>query len=495
MAENEDRQREIDKIRRDRTDGMRLLRSTIEWVGSAPYAILNYYQIKQRLRHFNVQLVAARDNNTKLLQLTDNENDRTALVDEFAVLDNDCLDAMGSIEERMDTLMPARLADALQAQANDGNVAAAAAGPVPAVQQQQPVFQLALAFQPDQIQNTWGRFSGEVLDWYDWKAKFALAVHDLAADKMPVVNKLKFLLSALDPEASKTIAKFEPTAENYDQIWNELVNRYEKRYTMASAYLDKFFALPFLDNRATSKQLHEMVNTTNELIRRIKTVNYPIEQWNMIIVHALHKRLNAKHRKEWEDERKNNDDPTIDDMTKALLKMATSDENQGLVYKPLHVIVRNDRQNQPVAGQNRNRRDACNFCDSPAHQNALCPSYVSQPFHTRKQMVFTHRLCVYCLKHGHFLGECWTKKACGEHACGDEKHHATICPAKDKRNPYNFSETVAYAAPSSRQASSSRQAEVERVDRAVGGIRLPFDTRFPSGRGRGRGKRPGDNQI
>lgn len=102
---------------------------------------------------------------------------------------------------------------------------------------------------------------------------------------------------------------------NYEQIWSALIERNEKRNPTACAYLSKFFALPHLDNRAGPADLRNMGNTTNELIRQIRSVAYPIDQWDLMIVHALHQRLNNAHRTEWEKERNGNEDPTVDDMT------------------------------------------------------------------------------------------------------------------------------------------------------------------------------------
>lgn len=450
QADEEQRQREMDKARRDRATNMRLVRAAIAWMATPAYGQLTYHQLTERLQRLRNSLDVVTKINEKLADGIDNDNDRNALYDEYALFEGECLDAIGTMNQRLQELAPP---------------AAAAAPPAQNIN-------VTMPFRPEAIQNTWGSFNGDQMTWYDWKAKFTMAVHDVPVAQMPTKNKLQFLLSALTDEGMNTISKFELVPENYAQIWAALTDRYEKRYPTACAYLSKFFALPHLDNRATAADLRNMVNTTNELLRQIRTVNYPIQHWDLIIVHALHQRLNKQQRAEWERVRDGKEEPTADDMTKALLQIASLAENQGLTYEPSTRTTNHERASINASVQSRlgpsvqsrlqpststgSPRNACAFCMSLAHRTVLCPQFVVKPIAERKQMVYGARLCVWCLKGGHFKHECYSGKPCNESTCqADAKHHASICAAKERRGPYDHAAPVAYRPGSSRSSASN----------------------------------------
>lgn len=484
-AQQGQRERALIKARRDRTTNMRLVRNAINWLVTPAFADLNLHQLQERLDRFNASVENVKAINEELADGTDNDDQRDALYDEFAVFEGECMDAVGTMKRRLTELAPPPANG--QQVAPDGNVPAVA-------QPQQQVIQVTMPFRPESIQNTWGSFNGDQMGWYDWKAKFTLAVHDIPEAQMPAKNKLQFLLNALTGEGATTISKFEMVPDNYAQIWAALIDRYEKRYPTACAYLSKFFALPQLDNRATAADLRNMVNTTNELIRQIRSVNYPIEHWGLVIVHALHQRLNKAHRAEWERVRNGNEEPTVDEMTRAVLQIATLAENQGLSYQPLTITVGNERAvasssyRQPSTGQ-ENQRFACAFCQSQAHRSFLCPDFVTKQLYERKHMVFANRLCVWCLKSGHFKHECYSGKHCTESAChADTKHHASVCPVKDRRGPYDHAATASYRNDSQQSTASNFESNT----RSSTGASQLTERRFPSGRGRGRDKRHGD---
>lgn len=132
-------------------------------------------------------------------------------------------------------------------------------------------------------------------------------------------------------------------------------------------------------------------------------------------------------------------------MTKALIQIASLTENKGLSYPPLKVVVNNDRaatahgttHRQPTSGS-ESQRYGCKFCPSLAHRTSLCPTFVTKSLPERNGMAYASRLCVWCLKGGHFKHECYSGKPCDEPSCQkDPKHHSSLCPVKERRGSYD----------------------------------------------------------
>lgn len=507
---------QMERARRVCDREMALCEAAIAWIDTPPYNQLNVHRLRQRLRRLETTLAIIKTNNDIIADGTADDNERQQLMDAFAAFDIRCMDAMASMEERMEELAAQQLianqpaqaaanANVAQVQppvpANDGVVqgpplaaniqppvdaaaaaaAAAAIVPPPVIPQ---VIQLQMPYQPESVQDTWGPFYGEQMQWFDWKAKFVLAVHNV--EQMPVKNKLQHLAKALKGDALATISRFELSPENYPQIWEALVAAYEKRFPTACAYLNKFFALKKLDYRASPSDLQRMVNTTNELIRQIGSINYPIQHWDMVIVYALQARLNEHYATEWNKERNENEDPSTEDMLKFLSKMAVLAVNKGLTYAPMHVKITNEYasagpSHRPQPAGAEGRKFPCPFCSSVAHIAPLCPQLTTKSLLERRSMVFSARLCVWCLKGGHFKHECFSGKHCNESRCqSDTKHHASLCPVKENRGPYD----VAAAANFQRNFDALAARPPDADTHSSKGPSMP------SSWGRGRGKRP-----
>lgn len=412
---------------RRRTSGMRSITRAIGQIGTPEYLAFNYDQMRQRLKRLEERMLDLKRDQGTVCENTVAEADRNALIDEYEAFDEQCMDAVATIETRLRELAPPPpVAQPLPGQAN-----VAAAAP----QNQPAVFQVTL---PETTHDTWGPFDGDKMGWFDWKAKFVLAVH--GNEKVSKANKLRYLGSALKGKAIDAIRKYDFVEVNYDQIWTTLQELYEKPYDVAYGYLNSFFALKKLGHRTHPDELRHMVNTTNELIRQVARPGYPVDQWDMVIVCSLHARLNSACRLEWDKVRGNNDRPTVDDMTKFLLQQATHAGNNAMSYEPMHIRVNNEYAGAPAAGSEHRERPIgserkwpCTFCSSWAHDNSICPKYVTRTYYERKHMVEEHRLCMNCVKYGHFQHQCYSLDRCDMPQCNKARHHATLCPFRNKR--------------------------------------------------------------
>lgn len=421
---------EMDLAKRRRTQQMKLLNDAIAQVGTAPFNDLGFYQLRQRLKNFEENLAAAKAAHNAVCDLEDDDDARQGYSDQYVAFEERCMDAMATIEQK--------IVDKAPMIPNTNAAPPTQADQPPPAVNQQPALRVLMPYQPELVPDTWGPFHGKHMDWYDWKAKFVLAVHGV--DRMPIKNKLQHLLNALKEDALGTVSKHDLIEANYEQIWQTLVDTYEKRYPTACAYLSKFFAMKKLDFRVTPADLQRMVNTTNEITRQMRQLNYPVQHWNMVVVYALEARLNEYYANEWIKKRGDNEDPTVEDMTKFLSHSATLLANQGLSYKPLAITVTNERATLSAATQSQRgqpsstaKKFPCDFCGSHAHQSAICPKYIDEPLHVRQRMISDNRMCVNCIKHGHFKHQCYSLNACDEPSCNKARHHPSLCPFKQHR--------------------------------------------------------------
>lgn len=457
---------------------------------------IDEYQLNERIALFVECFCSADRNHRLILDGTPDERDRQRLMDEFGDLRDRYSAAMAIYRRRVAELAPlqappananaaaaaannqvqaiplpdgannenapgvqAQQAPAVNNNNNDANAQANGPAQQPDGQNQQQVplnaapqvqpgvpagmqINLTLPLQPHQVANTWGKFDGNPLKWFDFKQRFQLAVHNV--DALPLANKMAYLRDALDGEAAAAMQGYGIDPVYYQDFWNALVLKYEQRYTLACAYLSHFFGLRQLDGRASASDLRKLSNETNGLLRQLRELHYQIDQWDLVIVHALQERLGPVYQPKWQAVRNNNDAPTIAMMTGFLDEQANLIANQGLVYQPLQVIVSNERAQRPHGGaiqrQPPNQPGAkggqvypCGICGSMSHLPPTCPEFRPLTYDDRVRIATIRRVCFNCLKRGHGKAQCFDLHRCREEACRrDNAHNSMLCPVKNQ---------------------------------------------------------------
>lgn len=409
---------------------------------SAEVDALNFYQLKVRIdRHQDVlsQLEAAND---IVAGAEADDTARQALWTEFHGYEDRFINAQAELTSvfvaKTPVVAPPPAANANEATAQIEAAAVAADDPDP---NKRPSIVVQMPFQPQHVQQTWGTFNGNLLDWQDFRARFELAVHN--RKEIPDEYKLSYLRNSLKGEAAQASRGWVLKAENYKEAWDELVEKNERRYPLACAYLSRFFSLKKMAPDAGGIYLQRLSNETNELVRQLGDLKYPIQHWNLVIVHALQERLNKTFEDKWDTERDGCDEPTIEQMTKFLDKHANKAANKNLAYSSVQVSVPNERAQRPqlqsvVQRPPPTRRDFegkyhCSVCDRTDHLVFDCPEFKPLSLSDRKKVVLNNGMCMNCLKRGHYKDNCFDLSRCQLHECrGDSRHNSMLCPVKNQ---------------------------------------------------------------
>lgn len=429
MAGEAARQAMAEQATRDRTETFTRLSEMINAVGDAAFNALNVYQLQVKHERFKNTFALLEQHNRVAVNYAADEQARRALWTAFYGLDERHQDALASCNQRMAELEAQAAAQAaVVAAANAPPPGAGAAALQPA---QPPVIQVNMT--PVDLGIS---FNGDPLEWFDFKDRFKLAVHDEV--NMAPTLKLTHLRNAMKGPAAEAMKGFRLNADNYMEHWNELVKKYERKYSIACTHLSRFYALKKLGTRPAALDLQNMVNQTNQLMRQIRDLEYNVENWDLLIVHALQERLSCELAGRWEVERKGNDNPTIAGIVKFLEDQATSITNQGLAYPSMHVTIHNERANQHNAGPSNRppigatpQKYPCGYCDRPDHLIYVCPEFIPLSLDQRKQGVNLRKLCHNCLRRNHYKDACTDPHRCGLPQCAkDNRHNSLLCPFK-----------------------------------------------------------------
>lgn len=412
------------------------LNGIILWTVGPEMQALDFYDMKARMDRYQDNFATLENANAIVAGAAESDEERNALWAEFNGIEDQFLTAFAAMNRRFVQITP-HVAPLLAADGADVAAAGAVAG-----QADQRAIIVQMPFQPGNMQETWGTFNGDLLEWQDFRARFELGVHD--RDDIPPAYKLALLRNALKGPAAQAAKGWILKPENYGKAWNELVASNTKRYPLACAYLSRFFALKNMGAGPAAVQLQSMSNETNELVRQLRDLQYPVDQCNLIIVHALQDRLDAHFADKWETERAGNDEPTIEQMTKFLDLQATKLLNKGLAYPALQVAVSNERahrsqlqsvvhRSSQAAQGGQPKAYPCSACGSFDHLVYNCPEFKPLSVKERLKIVYHNELCINCLKRGHRKDKCFDRNRCLRPECKeDDRHNSLLCPFKNQ---------------------------------------------------------------
>lgn len=462
----------------------------IAWTADPAMEQLDFYQIKARLDRYGENFLSFEAAHGTVAGATTDDTARNALWAEFADIEDRFIDAQARMTRRFVQLTPTTAPSQRANATNMGTDEAGAVGGVPAQGTGQNIV-VQLPFQSQNVQNTWGSFNGNPLDWHDFRARFELAIHN--RDEIPAAYKLSYLRNSLKGDAARASAGWILNPENYQKAWDELVAKYDKRYPLACAYLSSFFAMKKLNDQATPADLRRLSDEANALVRQLQALRYPVEHWDLVIVHALQERLNKLYLDKWDTERGDNEEPTVEQMTKFLDRHATRNADRSLAQLSLQSAGSNERNQRSqlqsvVHRPTSSARSSgllpmhpCAACQAPDHLVFDCPEFKPLSVKERMRIVLDNGMCMNCLKRGHQRANCFDRNRCKLKECEkDNQHNSMLCPHKNQQQHVMAAQYDDRDEDTPRRSSSSRGE----------------DDSSRSGRGRYRGqsnKRPSDN--
>lgn len=310
-----------------------------------------------------------------------------------------------------------------------------------------PVFKLTMPTEQGNIANTWGTFSGNLLEWKTFRDRFIARIHSKPETEIATSYKINYLTSSLTGKANAAIGGWSAENGGYEQIWKRLNDLYNERYPLAREFLKEFFQLRQLQVKPSASELSKLSNVTNTMLRTLGSENFPVEHWDMIVVHQLHGLLDEETARQWELLR-GKEMPTAVQMLEFIDKQAKAAASaERSVKEQTKEHMSKPQKNNPVNRTNQSQankvnagasgsgfsapRPPCESCSSPKHGTFQCPDYLSLSLKGREDFVKRRKLCWNCLQSSHSVAQCPDPRSCNLRECsGDNRHNSTLCPQK-----------------------------------------------------------------
>lgn len=274
-------------------------------------------------------------------------------------------------------------------------------------------------------------FSGDIRSWPLFYASFKSTVHDNPS--LTDDEKLYYLLGKLTGKAQTACAGICPSAENYELILQNLIDKYEDKRMLASTYLNQMFEFkPVQSASATNFDLFT-VNFTSA-VRALKNLKLD-NLTDLIILHVALKKLDSDTVRDFELSC-GSKIPTFDHLVDFITARAKVLERT----QPNNSSTSNTRQNSVNNNRNRNHTASppkyqtylsttvdskCKcICTNVIHQHLFkCLDFNKMSPHDRFKCVKENNACVNCLSLKHRVSNCSSNTNC--RVC-KQKHHTML---------------------------------------------------------------------
>ena len=247
------------------------------------------------------------------------------------------------------------------------------------------------------------KFDGVVSNWCSFHDTFKSLIHD--DPNMDLIRKFHYLKSCLTGEASNIIDSIPLTADNYENAWKMLIDRYNNKKLIINFHLKGLFNQSNLKSE-NSLELCKLIDNCNKHIRALRSLNIPIEHWDTILIYMISNKFDSETKKYWDLSLKNEVQPTYNELEQFVEKRCFALSN---LSQPDVNTSKSSKQNQLSthhAGTSGNKNKPCNFCQSKEHKNYRCPNLLKLLPKDRFQLVKKRNLCIKCFGVNHSLNDC-----------------------------------------------------------------------------------------
>lgn len=155
-------------------------------------------------------------------------------------------------------------------------------------------------------------FSGTFEQWIPFRNMFQSMIHNNAV--LPNIQKMQYLISALNGEALDVISSLEVADENYIEAWEMLKERYDDTSSIIQKHVKALFEIPVM-GKENHSLIRRLLDSVFKHLRALKALKRPTEYWDDLMVHLVTSRLDHKTNRAWELAVQKGESPTLKQLT------------------------------------------------------------------------------------------------------------------------------------------------------------------------------------
>ncbi|XP_053687088.1 uncharacterized protein LOC128736626 [Sabethes cyaneus] len=272
-------------------------------------------------------------------------------------------------------------------------------------------------------------FYGDRKQWSSFKDLFTSSVD---RKNLTGALKLQLLVSHLGGEAKGLVSSYAITDVNYKEVWDTLVEHYDKPKFAVSALVQEFCDQPVL-KVPNLTNLRKLVSTSDEVIRQLKALGEQYESRDPWLIHLILRKLDDGLRSQWAQHIVDMDSPTFSDMLKFLKRKCDTFETcaafGGKSFDQTKHDTKEERKYPPVKKEVKCfgaiQKLQCPVCGEK-HTIYQCTEFKEASVEERRNLAQQSKLCFNCLRSKHYAKVCLSKSVCRVPEC-KQRHHTLLC--------------------------------------------------------------------
>lgn len=249
-------------------------------------------------------------------------------------------------------------------------------------------------------------FHGDYEKWLEYHDTFKSMIHNQTS--IGNIQKFHYLKASLRGEAAQLISAIELSENNYSLAWDLLCNRFENKRLLTYNHIKAIFCTPKIE-KESSTSLRNLVDCTSKHLRALDTLIPAEQRWDAVIIYLIVSKLDLVTIREWEKYKIEKDLPTFGNLQNFLKNKADILETIELNHSPKSKDLRSNserfRKTFFVGNEN------CSFCKGD-HKIYVCENFLKLSEIERFEKVKSNRICIKCLKFGHFVSNCKSNTSC-----------------------------------------------------------------------------------
>lgn len=253
---------------------------------------------------------------------------------------------------------------------------------------------------------------------------FEAAVHN--RENLSASQKFQYLQGLLTGEAYDLIRHMRVTGDDYENAWDMVKRRFDKKRHMVTNYIRRFIDQPSVSS-GNCKSLRQLANATDEIIRGLSAIGNEARNRDPWLIFMLVQKLDQESRQAWATTSSNWEYPSYDQFMTFLNSRCDA-------FETCEVMTNKKSGNRQMRSNTASSSSSVIKCPECQENHTLssCTKYLSLSAIDRKSLVENKGLCFNCLNKTHRVTNCRLRYGCKK--C-NRRHHTTIHDACLVSNP------------------------------------------------------------
>ncbi|XP_044757673.1 uncharacterized protein LOC123315852 [Coccinella septempunctata] len=269
------------------------------------------------------------------------------------------------------------------------------------------------------------KFDGQFKKFATFHDQFNALIHKNS--RLSNIEKFTYLISSLEGPPLSLVRSIPLTESNYTQAYEAIVTRYSNKRLRAQSHWVEIENSARI-NVQTPGSLRKLLDTFTENLAALKTLGFPTEQWDFVMLMLLLNRLDVDTVTRFETEHGSAEVPQYTKLVEFLNRQCTvldtlASPQVTRTKKPLPVQSQMKVPRSNAFHVNKSPATNCILCKQN-HSLYTCSAFKNKSPADRYIFCKTSRLCFNCLSSAHTLNSCRSTYSCKK--CNSKFHHTLL---------------------------------------------------------------------